>query len=258
MAVAKQLSPLVKKVHVITCFGDDDFKPQEIYNNIEIHSIIKRKCPTITKKRYIDSYYKSRLFETYSMNDRPLNESERSQLNSTLENFSTLPQIGIDYGHGFLTGNEKLFAVNAQLNAGNKGFNYIHKYKNVKYMVLDEQEMRLEMKDKKSHIKDLNTRFIANKKIEAVITTVGSNGCVWNTKKSHNEIPALRGLVQDTVGAGDAFFGMASCLLYLGASLDLSCFLGNVTGYLVANTVGLGNTFYNSLYYKQTVNTFLK
>ena len=77
-------------------------------------------------------------------------------------------------------------------------------------------------------------------------------------KKSYNEVPALRGLVQDTVGAGDAFFGMASSLLYLGAPLDLSCFLGNVAGYLVANTVGLGNTSYNSLYYKQTANAFLK
>ena len=48
------------------------------------------------------------------MNDRPLNASERTQLNSTLEKFSALPQIGIDYGHGFLTGNEKLFAINAQ------------------------------------------------------------------------------------------------------------------------------------------------
>ena len=69
------------------------------------------------------------------------------------------------------------------LNAGNKGFNYIHKYKNVKYMILDEQEMRLEMKDKKGPIKDLNSRFITNKEIEGVITTVGSKGCVWNTKK---------------------------------------------------------------------------
>ena len=51
LAVAKQLSPLVKKVHVVTCIGDDDFKPQEIYNNIEIHSIIKRKCPTTIKKK---------------------------------------------------------------------------------------------------------------------------------------------------------------------------------------------------------------
>tara|TARA_B100000287_G_scaffold399550_1_gene417960 strand:- start:428 stop:1936 length:1509 start_codon:yes stop_codon:yes gene_type:complete len=258
LAVAKQLSLLVKKVHVVTCIGDDDFKPQEIYNNIEIHYIIKKGCPTTTKKRYIDFYYKSRLFETYSMNDRCLNVSETNQLNLILEKLSALPQIGIDYGHGFLSGNEKLFAINAQSNAGNKGFNYIHKYKNVKYMILDEQEMRLEMKDRKGSIKDLNFKFITNKEIEAVITTVGSKGCVWNTKKSYNEVPALKGSVKDTVGAGDAFFGMVSSLLYLGASLDLSCFLGNVAGYLVANTVGLGNTSYNSLYYKQTVNAFLK
>ena len=191
------------------------------------------------------------------MNDRPLDTVEYELLTSLLSTYDDYLKIAIDYGHGFLNGNETLFSINAQSNAGNRGYNYISKFNHVQHMVLDEQEMRLENRDKSSDILVLSKDFYNNHDIKSITTTRGSNGCVIQNGDTI-EIPAVQGNVLDTVGAGDAFFGIYSCLLSLDdCSSYLAGFLANIVGYMTANTIGHEST-YNSLSLKQAVNTFLK
>ena len=45
-------------------------------------------------------------------------------------------------------------------------------------------------------------------------------------------------LLQDTVGAGDAFYAVAGCFAAAGATTELGTFMGNIGGALGANIVG--------------------
>ena len=258
VAVAKQLSSFVNSVNVITCIGNDGFLPRELPSNVHFLPIYKANSPTIKKTRFIESYYRSRLFETYEIDNRPLSPQEYSHLTKLLFRCSDKLTIGIDYGHGFLTGKETLFSVNSQSNAGNKGYNYISKFENVQHMVLDEEEMRLENRDTISDIVDLTETFFKNRSVQSVTTTMGARGCAIASKDKVIRIPAVRGDVVDTVGAGDAFFGMYSCLLSLpGCDSFLAGFLANVVGYMTANILGHDSN-YDVLSLKQTINTLLK
>ena len=61
-----------------------------------------------------------------------------------------------DYGHGLITKklakllckNSKYLALNAQSNASNIGYHTIQKYKNVDCVVMNETELRHELRDK--------------------------------------------------------------------------------------------------------------
>ena len=44
--------------------------------------------------------------------------------------------------------------------------------------------------------------------------------------------------VKDTIGAGDAFFALASMAAATGAPIDIGTFLGNIAGALASNIVG--------------------
>jgi len=258
IAVAKQLSSFINSIKIITCIGDDDYYPYNLPPNVDFLAIHKVGTPTIKKTRFIDSYYKSRLFETYDIDNRPLNQEEGGELHSLLSQSDDCLKIGIDYGHGFLTGHENLFCVNSQSNAGNKGYNYISKFKNVQHMVLDEEEMRLENRDTISDIVSLTEAFFKDISVQSVPTTMGSRGCAIVNNDKVIRIPAVKGDVVDTVGAGDAFFGMYSCVLSLeGCDPLLAGFLANVVGYMTANTLG-HSTNYDILSLKQTINTLLK
>jgi sugar/nucleoside kinase (ribokinase family) len=45
-------------------------------------------------------------------------------------------------------------------------------------------------------------------------------------------------MVSDTVGAGDAFFAIASLCAGVQAPLEMSCFLASVAGALASNILG--------------------
>ena len=71
--------------------------------------------------------------------------------------------VVLDYGHGFIsekiahniTKISKSMSLNAQLNAANLGLHTINNYKNIETVVINEMEMRLEMRDRYSSINNL-------------------------------------------------------------------------------------------------------
>ena len=71
--------------------------------------------------------------------------------------------IVADYGHGFISEQiaKKIIRIcrsvslSAQLNAANLGMHTINKYKKIETLVINEMELRQEMKDRNSLIKNL-------------------------------------------------------------------------------------------------------
>ena len=67
-----------------------------------------------------------------------------------------------DYGHGLISEKNaklicekaKFLALNAQVNAANIGFHSLKKYRNVNSVIINEKEIRHELRDKKWRYKN--------------------------------------------------------------------------------------------------------
>tara|TARA_Y100000310_G_scaffold150584_1_gene150070 strand:+ start:2750 stop:4255 length:1506 start_codon:yes stop_codon:yes gene_type:complete len=260
-AVANQLAALVREVNLLTYIGNNsfseslDFITSSLSNNVKLDYIRKENSPTIKKTRFIDSYWESRLFEIYDINDAPLSEKEREIFLYKLGSY--VSPIAIDYGHGLLNGTEHFFSVNVQSNSGNKGYNFISKYSQPSVSIVDDAELRLEMRDKHTGPTDLSIKLREKIGSEVLVVTRGSHGCIVVDKENVLEIPALSGNVKDTVGAGDAFFGIFSALVMQNTPLEIAALLGNIAGYMEASVIGHKHE-YSKLDFKQTVTALLK
>ena len=68
--------------------------------------------------------------------------------------------------------------VNTQINAANIGYHTISKYKGANCAIINEVELRHELKDKHSNIK-FTTQTFKKFKIKFLVVTVGKNGFLW-------------------------------------------------------------------------------
>ena len=77
-----------------------------------------------------------------------------------------------DYGHGFISKksaeiickNSKFLAINAQVNAANIGYHTLRNYNNFNTLIINEKEIRHEMRDKKYKIDFLMKKLSKEKK----------------------------------------------------------------------------------------------
>ena len=79
--------------------------------------------------------------------------------------------------------NSKFLALNAQVNASNIGYHTIRNYNNFDTLIINEKEIRHEMRDKASKLETLMSKLSRKKKIKNIIVTVGSRGSILYAKK---------------------------------------------------------------------------
>ena len=171
-----------------------------------------------------------------------------------------------DYGHGLFTKKiidtlclkSNFLAVNAQINAGNKGYNLINKYKRASYYCLTLEEARAAISDKHANINDMPQRILNLTKGKFASITLGSKGSISGTKKKYSfSMPAFTRTTVDTMGAGDAYFAMSAPVLYLTKSIELTSLIGNIAGAIHVGVMGSENSL-NRLNLLQYCNTLLK
>ncbi len=255
-AIANHLSSFCDKINFITCIGDHNnylnFIKKKLNKNINSKFVIKKNSPTILKKRLLDSISRNKLFGVYSMNDQVVDlQTTKKIINNLKGNFSKSDLIIVsDYGHGFISENlankvskiNKFIALNAQVNASNYGYHSLEKYKKIDSLIINETELRHEMRDKLSDVFYL-AKILKNKfKIKNLIVTRGRNGAFLIEYKKNKIIncPAFSDKVVDKVGAGDTMLAIISLCLKLKIPSDLSLFLGSLAG---ANSVeSMGNS----------------
>ncbi len=259
-AIAKNLSQYCKKVLLLTMIGEKSEYLKEIKNrlpkNIKIFYIKKEKSPTIIKKRYLDSVSKNKLLGVYKINDENLNKKQETNLNNKfnfLKDKSTFIVVS-DYGHGFLTkkisrniaSQKKFVAINAQINANNIGYHSLENYKKVNCIIINEKELRHEMRNRTSEIKDLIKSFALKQNVRDLIVTRGSNGALLfnKLKKLFYEIPAFADKIVDKVGSGDNMLALSSLSLKNKNEKNLALLLGSLAA--ADNIKNFGN--------KKTVN----
>lgn len=202
--------------------------------------------PTITKRRFIETYPFQKLFEIYEIDEASaafMGDRAARLLSAQIAEADLV--IVADYGHGFLTPtlaktimeHAKYLAVNVQANAGNHGFNTISKYPKADFISISERELRLDARDQVTEVRELMQRA-ATARDGAVLVTRGAQGCMAARTAAAADAPALATHTVDRMGAGDAVFGVTACCAAVGMPLELLCYVAAVVGTQAVGIVG--------------------
>ena len=93
-------------------------------------------------------------------------------------------------------------------------------------MIINEAELRHELRDKISNVETLSKKLLKQMKIKNLVVTMGKNGAlIMNNKFKKIECPAFSSTYVDKVGAG-----------------DLTLFLGSIIGSLSVQILGNKNS----------------
>ena len=253
-AIANHISGFVKQVKLLSMLGDDKkyekFVKKNLKPNVKSEFLIRKKSPTISKKRFLDNISNNKLFGVYSLNDQIIPEQEEKKIKNLIKkNINKYDLIIIsDYGHGFLSEKnakmisktKKYLALNAQVNAANIGYHTMTKYNNIDAMIINETELRHEMRDKNEKIDNLSKKLLHLINIKDLVVTRGTNGAILSTKNSKNKYscPAFANKLLDKVGAGDTMLALLSLMLKAGCPKDLSLLIGSFAGAFSVEIMG--------------------
>lgn len=258
LAVARHLSGFSKNVTVCGVVGNEPHIHTQILNDLSrdmhldlqfdpnFHSITKRRF--VSRNGIRDEYEK--LFSiNYLSEDYEKGLTDKSELYANLStSISNYDMVVVtDFGHGLIDNTimnivqdkAKFLAVNCQTNSSNFGTNLITKYHRADTFTVDERELRLALTSRHESMDTLLIRLMNNFNSNIGWVTLGSLGAM-GSDKSHKicSNPALTLTVQDTVGAGDAFYSLASLCALLDVPVEIGSLLGNIAGALAANVLG--------------------
>jgi len=243
-AIARHISEFCNKITLLSSIGEKKENFKQINNNlprnVKFEFIKKKDSPTIVKKRFIDKISLNKVFGVYSLNDENLNKKQENELIKKIKKLSNIHDLIIvsDYGHGFITNkiakiiakNKKFLAVNAQINSANIGYRTIENYKKVNFIVINQKELRHELRDSQTKIEILMKILSKRQKITNLIVTRGVDGAIlFNSKNNKfNYCDAFTKFAVDKVGAGDAMLSITALFLKLKASNELSLLAGSL------------------------------
>jgi bifunctional ADP-heptose synthase (sugar kinase/adenylyltransferase) len=253
LAVANHLASLCSEVAVVSQLGDrsshEEFVRAQLDPRVTPVFLTRKDSPTIVKRRFIESYFFTPMFELYEINDDALDPGDDDVLCSTLR--ERLPHydltVVVDYGHSMLTTaavdvlceNSRLLAMNAQANAGNRGYHRLSKYGRADYVCAAEHEMYLEARDWRGDLRPVLRDVAERLHCPRVLVTRGNKGALcYDAGEGFTEVPALATKVVDRVGAGDAFLAVTAPMVALEAPMEMVGFVGNVAGAEAVATVG--------------------
>ncbi len=256
LAIARHLASFVDSVTIAGVVGNEPTIHSLILNNInggiKLDLQYEQDYPTIIKRRYIErqgireNYTK--LFSINYLQEEGPSPSQRekllTRLEKTIKDYDLL--ILADYGHGLIDQQmmnlvqtqAQFLALNCQTNSANHGYNLITKYKKADSFCLDEQEMRLAFSSRYGDHAHLLKRLYQHLGAQQGWLTLGSAGSLGINSAGEELTPALTLDVKDTIGAGDAFFALASLSAKLELPLPIGSLLGNLAGAIAANVLG--------------------
>ena len=259
LAIARHLANFSNNVTVTGIIGTES---RAIHNQIikdigqKIHVDLQLddNCCTVVKRRFVERHgvrneYDKLLSINYLPDERQETLIDRKRFNENLKNKISQYDLVLvaDYGHGLMDHttmkiieeNASFLAINCQTNSSNYGTNLITKYSRADIFTLDERELQLACASRTGEpgvlLSQLRKRFNGS----TGWVTLGSLGSICiEDNQAINRTPALTLTVQDTVGAGDAFFSLVSMCACVGAPAEVSSFISNIAGAVAANILG--------------------
>ena len=238
IAIAKHLSEFVKKIDLISYLGFNDeykkFIKKNIPNNVNPYFLKKKNSPTIVKKRIIDYTSNNKIIGLYNLNDEALSEENEKKLSAKIKNVIDKYDIVIvsDYGHGFISkknaklicNKAKFSSLNAQINSANIGYQTMKNYSSLNCVIINENELRHEMRDRSTKLSKLMRLLSQKQLIDNLIVTRGDSGSLMYDKKKNKffECEAFATRVIDKVGAGDTMLSLISVMLRANIDKNLA------------------------------------
>ncbi len=257
-AIANNASVFCKKVDLVSMIGEKKeyykFIKKNLKNNVSSFLINKKNSPTIIKKRYLDSINQNKVFGLYSLNQSILDKSEIKKLNNIIRKKIKKSDLVIvsDYGHGFISEstsklitkyNKKLF-LNTQINSANIGYHSLNKFKKINFLIINETELRHELRDKNNSVENLSKILTKNFEIIHLIITRGKKGLVYYDAKQGKfyYCPSFSENITDKVGTGDSMLSAMSLFFKVNAPTYLSLLFGSAAAYSVIQSYANSET----------------
>ena len=252
-AVVRHLSSFVKTIDLVSFVGNEQFLKnilKKVFKKNIITSFlsINKKFNSIIKERFIDKISSYKMFGSYILPDQPYEKFYLkliSKIKSRINKIDIL--IICDYGHNLINNDSAVYisrlgkfkALNSQLNSSNSNYHSLSKYKNLDVVIINESELRLEMKEDKKNLKTLALNLIKKNKIKNLIITQGKNGVTFFSKNlAPVHCPAFIKKAVDKVGAGDAMLSMIALGIKNNMDPELVLFLGSIASAISVNNIG--------------------
>lgn len=256
LAIARHLASFCDNVTISAVVGAEEVFHSRFLNelsgNMRVDLVCNERVDTIVKRRYIVQNAKreevSKLFVINNLKspmilDKDAMDCFKTKLRAKIEDYDAV--ILCDFGHGLIDNDvmeiiqekARFLALNCQTNSSNYGTNLITKYRRADVFTLDEKELKLAFSDYKN-TQDSSLIRLSEKLHCPGWLTQGSAGAMLIEGGELYPCPAFTLKVKDTIGAGDAFFSVASAYAAAGAPREIGTFMGNIAGALAANIIG--------------------
>lgn len=253
LAVANHIAGFCDNVHLVTCLGEHDSKEgfirEHLKRNVSAQFFSRPDASTVIKRRYVQRYLTTKLFEIAFFNDHPLpshvDQAFSRYLDSAVGDFDVV--VVTDFGHGLmspasievLSTQSRYLAVNTQLNSVNQGYNVITKFPHADYICIDEEETRLACRDRYGGLESLVQHVTQQLDCRLITVTRGHRGSLtYKATKGFSSTPVFSREVVDTIGAGDAYLAITSLCACADFPPELIGFIGNAVGALAVRIVG--------------------
>jgi rfaE bifunctional protein kinase chain/domain len=256
LAIANHVASLIDDVNLVTFLGTHDAREEFVRShlapNVRPKFFYKKDSPTIVKRRYVESYLLSKLFEVYVFNDELLDQKDADEVSAHLAD--TIPRYDLvivsDFGHGLFThdviqtvqSSAKFLAVNTQQNAANVGYHTISQYSRVDFVCTNENELRLDARKRIGDLEPLISAVAQRVGAGNILVTRGKRGALfYRASEGWSAGPAFATSVADRVGTGDAVLSWAAPMAAAGLPGKMIAFVANIIGAQAAQIIGNRN-----------------
>ena len=244
-SIAKNMSSFSKNVTLLTLnkknCPNNNFIKKEINKLFKVKFFNKNNFKTIIKKRFVESVNNRKLLGLYDLNDDLIDAKNEIQiinfLKTNKKNYDLL--VIADYGHGFIsdkiasciTKNYKNTYINSQINSFNVRSQNIAKYEKSYCTVINESELRLDLRNNNNTINYLASNFFKKYLIKILVVTSGAKGAIIffnnkNLKPIH--CPAFGSNIIDKTGSGDSLLALLSLCITSGLKENISLLIASL------------------------------
>ena len=252
-AIAKNVSSFSKNVTLVSAFEKsskyNNFIENHINSAFKIRKFNKKNFKTIIKKRFVESINKRKLLGLYSINDEIIDKINEKKIIKYLEKNKKKFDLVIvaDYGHGFISHrisnfiskNFKNTFINCQINSFNNRSQNILKFNKSNCIIMNETELRIDLRDESNNVKDLSRKFFKKYDFKLLVVTSGSSGSNIFFKENNEVIfcPAFGSNIVDKTGSGDSLLALFSLCYIAGMGKELSILIGSLAAAISLNYI---------------------
>jgi bifunctional ADP-heptose synthase (sugar kinase/adenylyltransferase) len=133
----------------------------------------------------------------------------------------------------------RLKSLNAQVNAANIGTHNIRKYRDINCLIINETELRHEMRQRDGNIEKMASVLKNMISAKYITVTQGKDGVfLVNDDNDSIRCPGFASEVVDKIGSGDALLALLSVCLYNNFDVDLALFIGSLAAAQSVESIG--------------------